>query len=325
MKQNYLRLTGLLAVIVLIIVAFVAFVDMAAVLVQLRAADLGLLGAASAALLLGLLAYAVRWRLLLDNKPHLPFTFHASNMGHAGNILIPFRGGEAVRVVVMGRSERVSLTEATSSFVVERLFEQLLRMLALVGAVVVGAGLELSPATVLGGVGVLLGGFGLIAWLVSHQEATINRGTALLSRLPRLSEAGVRASLTDLLGNLNSIARPPRFLLVLLWSLVTWFFFWAFFYLTLLALPAELAGEALPISLGALALSPPSAPTQPGIFHASIVLPLAAVGFDRSLLTAYTILLHVLEMFWMIGFGLLGLLLTGLSARALLQPPEAGS
>jgi len=74
-----------------------------------------------------------------------------------------------------------------------------------------------------------------------------------------------------------------------------------------------------------LALSPPSAPTQPGIFHASVVVPLAAVGFDEVALTAYAVLLHILEMVWMIGLAIVGLAQTGLSVGSMLQPDPAAT
>ena len=96
--------------------------------------------------------------------------------------------------------------------------------------------------------------------------------------------------------------------------------FWGFFYVTLLALGQGFPpDERLAVSLGALALSPPSAPTQPGIFHASVVVPLAAVGFNEVTLTAYAVLLHILEMVWMIGLALWGLAQTGLSVGAMLR------
>ena len=100
-------------------------------------------------------------------------------------------------------------------------------------------------------------------------------------------------------------------------SIVTWFLFGCFFFLTLLSLEASFPpDQKLSISLGALALSPPSAPTQPGIFHASIVVPLGAIGLNAEILTAYAVLLHVLEMFWMIGFAVWGLIATGSSLGA---------
>ncbi len=105
---------------------------------------------------------------------------------------------------------------------------------------------------------------------------------------------------------------------MILISLLTWVFFWGFFFAALLALPDGMpAADRLAVSLGALALSPPSAPTQPGIFHASVVIPLAAVGFEEVALTAFAVLLHILEMVWMIGLALWGLAQMGLSVQTI--------
>ena len=310
--------------IVLIVVLFAVFVDLEAVVRELRAAEPGYLLAASALLVAGMIVYAVRWRLLLGNKPALLYTFHASNVGHAGNIIIPGRAGEPVRIVVMGRSQAVSMTEATSSFVVERLFEQVMRLLVLGTAVIYGVGVEVTTATIVGGVGLVLLAFAAIAWLVGNQETALARGPALLARLPRVTQVGARTFLANLLANLAHVSAPRRLVLVLLWSLLSWSCFWGFLYLTLLSLGEAFAPDVRPaLSLAVLALSPPSAPTQPGLFHVSIVAPLAAVGFDAEALTAYAIILHILEMVWMIGLALWGVLQMGLSLQVLLQRKDS--
>lgn len=314
MSQNSKRILFVTLIIIAIAVLFFLLVDIRAVIRQLRAADLHFLIAASIMFIFGLVAFAARWRALLGNKPGLLFTFHASNMGHAGNILIPLRAGEAIRILIMGTDKTISLTEATTSVIVERLFEQLMRLLTFGVAILVGVGLQLSLGTALGGVGFLAIGFGAIAWLVNNQDFTLDKGSRLLAKLPRVTEEKARSSVSDLLENLKGVSRPRQFTHILLWSVITWAFFWAFFYLTLLSL-----GDVFPpqqqvaISLGALALSPPSAPTQPGIFHASIVVPLAAVGIDAEALTAYAVLLHILELFWIITLAIWGLIATGSS------------
>lgn len=316
--NNKKRIALLLLVIVVIVALFIVLVDISLVISQLSAADLRFIAAASAAFIFGLITYAARWRTLLANKPGLLFTFHAGNLGHAGNIIIPFRAGEVIRILVMGTNESISYTESTTSVVVERLFEQLMRLLTFGLAILVGLGLQLSFGTVAGGIGFLILGFGAIAWLVKNQEFTLDKGSRLLGKLPRVTEESARHSLSDLLANLQSVSRPRQFAIILFWSVATWALFWAFFYFTLLSLGNDLANEQLlAVSLGALALSPPSAPTQPGIFHASIVLPLSALGMNPEMLTAYAILLHIQEMFWMIGFGIWGLIATGLSLNSI--------
>lgn len=322
-KQNKWAIAGLLVVIVLIGIAFVLFVDWRAVAQVLQTADLHYLLLASLALVAGLFVYALRWRLLLANKPTWSFTFHVANVGHAGNILIPARAGEPARIIMMQRGSPVSITEATSSFVVERLFEQIMRLVTLSGAILYGVGLRASPATVAGGIGFLVMAFGVIAWLIYRREMVLAKGPRLLAWLPRVTEEGARGWLHDLLANLANVSAPRRFLLVLLWSFLLWFCLWAFFHLTLLALGNDfLPEERTAVSLGALALVPPSAPTQPGLFHASMVAPLAAAGFGAERLTAYAILLHIIQMIWMIAFALWGIGRTGFSPRTLLGKVE---
>jgi hypothetical protein len=312
------QLIGLAILTGLILALFAIFVDLPAVVQQLRTAEARFFAAASLLFLAGLLAYAGRWRLLLANKPSLGHTFHASNVGHAGNILIPARAGEAARILVMSASDAVSITEATSSFVVERLLEQLMRLAALAGAIGFGVGITLSSGSILGGLSLLLLAFAAVAWLLRHQDSVLARGPAWLARLPRVTETRSRQTLADLLANLSAIARPSQLGLLLFYSSLTWACFWGFFYLTLLALAESVpSGQQLALSLAALALSPPSAPTQPGVFHASLVAPLAAVGYDAESVTAYAVLLHIQQMVWMIGLALWGLARIRLSPRAL--------
>jgi hypothetical protein len=111
---------------------------------------------------------------------------------------------------------------------------------------------------------------------------------------------------------------------VLVWSVLAWTCFWLFHFLTLQALPVSLSLSArLSLSLGALALAPPSAPTQPGVYHASLVAPLRVMGFEGATLTAYAISLHALQMLWMVSLGLWGVSRSGLSLRSLWAWPAA--
>ena len=320
------RILGVLAVIIVIIAIFLLLVDLDEVLNELSTADPRLLLLASAAFLAGLVAFAARWRALLNYEPSLIFTFHASNLGHAGNILLPFRAGEAIRILVMGTDAEVSLAESTSSFVVERLFEQLMRLLAIMGAVLVGVGLETSAEAIVGGVLFVILGFAAVLYLATHPEFTLSKGTRLLAAIPRVSEERAQQATADLLANLSSIAHPRRFLIVLGWSLLSWSLFWLFYFITLRALDTGLSlQDQVAISLGGLAISPPSAATQPGLFHASVVAPLSAVGYDVELVTAYAVLLHIIEMIWLIILAIWALIATKISLgdiRDLFRPGD---
>ena len=317
----------MIAIIAVIIVIFLLLVDLEAVLEQLETADPLLLLLASGAFIAGLAAFAARWRALLRYEPGFSFTFHASNLGHAGNILLPFRAGEAIRILVMSTNEEVSLAESTSSFVVERLFEQSMRLLAILGAVLIGVGLETSAAAIAGGLFVVITGFAAVLWLANHPAFTLAKGSQLLASIPRVSEERARQATTDFLDNLSGVSQPRRFAVIFGWSLASWALFWLFFFITLRALDTGLSSqEQVAISLGALAVSPPSAATQPGLFHASVVVPLAAVGFATELLTAYAVLLHIVEMVWLIILAAWALFATKISLsqiRDIFRPEPA--
>lgn len=310
--------------IIFVVVLFVVFVDLGQVVDQLSQTDWRYGAAAGGALLLGMVSYAVRWRLLLGNVPGRVATFHAANAGHTFNILIPLRAGMWARVFVIKQLSPVTITEGLSSVMVERLMEQTMRLIALGGAIVLGAGLDVSPATAIGTVAVVILIFAALFRIVNQRERVLETWPGWLARLPRLEEARVRKILSDWLNNLAVVASPGRFALAFLLSLLTWGIFWGFHLLVLLALDNQLStSDVLAISLGSLALAPPSAPTQPGLYQASIVAPLAATGFDSNLLTAYAVLLQIFELVFMIGLGLWGLNTSGASLGAILQTRDA--
>jgi len=313
-----------IGVIALIVVFFALFIDLGEVIVQIRHASWRDLAGASGFLLAGMMVYAFRWRLLLADKPGKLVTYHAANIGHMFNILLPLRAGEPARIVYLGTQAHISVAEVASSVFIERQLEQIMRIAALGGAILFGAGVHISFETILGAFVFLILAFGLLFWMVHHRQRVLSAWPPILGRLPRLSEARARQILSEilseLLDGLSSISSPERLVIAFLSSLLCWSLFWGYQYLTLAALGINLSLlQKLAVSVGALALSPPSAPTQPGIFHASIVIPLAAIGFDRTMLTSYAVILHALQMVWMIGMGLWGLSRSGFRGRELLN------
>lgn len=309
----------------LIIVVFAALVDVRQVFATLHEANWLFVAGAALALLMGQAAYATRWRLLLGDKPRWLATFHAANVGQAVNILT--RLGEPARIVVLGRagSAKMPLAEITSSVIVERLFEQMMRLLALGGAIVFGAGLQPSPGTVGGALAFVAVAFGLMLWLIRNQTRVLEHGPQWLARFPRVKEESARRTLANLLNGLSAVASPRRLALALAWSVVSWGCFAIYHALVWLALPAAPRAQLLSIALGALALAPPSAPTLPGLYHGSIVGPLSVVGFDGALLTSYAVILHAVQMALFIGLGGWGVNQSGASLGELMPRATSNS
>ncbi|MFM8322601.1 MAG: lysylphosphatidylglycerol synthase transmembrane domain-containing protein [Chloroflexota bacterium] len=299
-----------------------ALVDWRQVFDQLRRADRSDLALGTLLLLLGYAAFAWRWQRLMRPPPPFGPVFHVSNLGNMANTLLPLRPGDALRAFLMRGVGQQTLASAASSLVVERWYEQIMRLAALGGAVVFGAGLAVSPWSLGGMAAFLLGSWALMVWMTRRRETVLAVWPARLARLPRLDEPGARAALAGLIDGFAGIASPARMLAALLYSFLCWALFWGYHYLCLRAIAAGLPGgvpprQALALSLASLALAPPSAATLPGLYQVSIGLPLALLGFDRSLLAAYTLLMNMILMIVVNGLGAWGALRVGVSLESI--------
>lgn len=296
------------------------FVDWRLVIILLARADWWKLIAGSLLLVLGFVVYAFRWRLILPGKPRFMPIFHASNVGSMANMLLPLRPGDPMRIFMLDGAGKLSLLQITSSLIVERWFEQLMRLAALGGAIVFGSGLAVSHLTMAGLVVFLLASWLAVVWAVRRKAWLIQRLPGAICRLLPLNEEHVRVGLSHVLDGLESLAQPSKMLQGLFTSLVAWMLFWSYHYLCLVTLSPSLPMHVrLGMTLGSLALVPPSATTLPGVFQISMVMPLALVGYDHNLLTSYSLILNLVEMVIVNGLGLWGASGLNISLEGLLD------
>jgi uncharacterized protein (TIRG00374 family) len=317
-NRKHLLLSGL-AILVLVVLLAV-FVDWQAVRLQLSRANSVYLAAGTLLLILGYLAYALRWQVLLVEKLHFKWTFHAANAGSMVNLLLPLRPGDAARILMLGRHENTSMINVTTSIVVERWYEQIMRIAALGGAIVFGAGIEISWITILGSVAYLLSMLLVMVWMVQKRDWLQKRLPRWIAVLPRINEQQAHEWIETLLDGFSSMAKLHTQGQVLFWSIVCWTLFWGYHYLFLIAIQPDIGIEtALALSLGSLALVPPSATTLPGVYQLSMIVPLAIVGYDRSLLASYAVLMNLVEMIVVMALGLWGVMVTGMTLHQLID------
>lgn len=320
MNSKHSRWGTLIGVLffIILLVAFAIFIDWQSVLMQLRDAEYWKLVVASLLLVAGYVAYAQRWRAMFAHKPSLAATFHAANAGSMANTLLPLRPGDAARIFLLGNKTSIPYVEVTSSIVVERWFEQIMRLAAFGGAIVFGVGMHVSALTLLGSLAFLLGSLVFMVWMIRNKTAILQKWPQQLARLPRISEESARSGLSSLIDGLAAMSTLHRLGSTLVWSIITWSLFWGFHYLCLSALHQELSIEAiLGISLGSLALVPPSATTVPGIYQLSMVTPLVLVGYNSTLLTSYALIMNTIEMLIVNALGIWGAAAGGISLRQL--------
>lgn len=281
-------------------------VDLAEVWSVVREANWWLLLAAVTVATSGFAIRALRWKLLLH--PITPGTgfrerFAAVNIGFAANNLLPARVGEFARAWAISRLERVPVSGALGSLVVERFLDAVAVFCLLIVAVlhpgfpsavtVGGQSLQTLVVTLV----VLLSGLmaGLIVLvLFPGPFLTLTRRMAVV--LPDRAARILVDGLSSFLVGLRSLQDPRLLLGALAWS----FGFWAWnavsFWLGFRAFGIEegYAAALFVQAIIAIGVAIPSAPGFFGTFHAAAVVGLHEVfGAGESATLAFAFGYHL--------------------------------
>jgi uncharacterized protein (TIRG00374 family) len=112
------------AIISLVLVAVIlSFIDLGAVWVALRNADLILILVALLGSITWLLVRGIVWRTLLQEKPSYRVTFFCLSEGYLMNNFLPFRLGEAGRAFLLSRKTDMRFMQILPTIVIERVLD----------------------------------------------------------------------------------------------------------------------------------------------------------------------------------------------------------
>lgn len=299
---------------------FFWLVDLDKVIEILREADWRYLAAAIAALLFGYLLMAVRWKGLVGNELGFLPAFHSTNLGNLVNSLTPIPE-VAVRIFLTGREAGMNYPGTTSGIIVERSLEQVMRVTALLIALLTGYVISFSTGSILLNLGLVIIIFVLISLILRRADRVVAWGRIHLARLPWIDQRRSDQILKDLMEGLNFAGNPKQVRSGWVLSVGTWGFFFLFAYLALMGLNISHSPEKLAaIALLTLAVAPPSSPGMPGLYQATIVGALSLVaGFNPVQMTAYAITVHILQVVLLLVLGGWGLLGTNISFRNMLR------
>lgn len=309
----------LIALVVTLIIGglFFWFIDLDQVIELLREADWRLLVAAIGALLVAYLLIAVRWRYLLGNRPGLLPSFHAVNISNLVNSLTPIPE-IAVRVFITGGDSGMSIPGATSGMLIERSLEQVMRVLSFLLALLTGYVIIFKTSSIVANGGLIIGFLILMVLLIRNAERVVSWVQIQLTRFQRLDQRRIDKALSDMEAGLRLAGGPRQLTYGWFMSFGIWGAFFAFAYLVLLGLNINLPVEQMvAISLLTLAVAPPSAPGTPGLYQATIIGGLSLVaGLDLALMTAYAIMVHILQVIPLLVLGIWGALGMNITLRS---------
>lgn len=284
-------------------------VDAGEVTATVRSADLGLLLLAAGVGASGNGVRAVRWGLLLGERPFagIRVLFDATMIGYLANNVLPARLGELVRIYVLRRIAATPIPRAAATVVAERVLDALL-VLGMVGAVALFV--PLPEAMVRAGrlLGLVIAGATVLLFALAWRGADLAqafgadpRGGPLPGRF-----TGALARFSDGLRVWRGGSHAAG---VLALSLGLWALELAGVALAMRALDLELPLAAPLCVLVAVSLSSlvPSAPGGVGTYELFVASVVAGFAVDPSRALGLALLLHVLALVTTTGLGALSL------------------
>jgi len=277
---------------------------------------------AGGALIVAVIAiFAVRWRVLLPNRPDVPvrFVFCYLMIGYMVNAIIPVRLGDLVRAYLLGRRHGIAVSTTLSTVVVERLFDVL--AIVVIG-LLVSTVLDLPPLVKVGlrtfafvGITGMSLMYGLSFWRQwTEWRAWLN---ADASRLRWLS--GMLLRLDYFCKALTVLHDGKRLAATSALTLAGWGVLSASLTMFPLSFGLKvpyLAGSLMMVatSLGA---SIPSAPGSTGVFHVLTVLALSVWRVPTEAAVAVGVLAHGVTITLHIILGVLCAWLAGIRLSSL--------
>jgi uncharacterized protein (TIRG00374 family) len=240
-----------------------------------------------------------RWHYMLRAlKPvSLRHLFPTVTISYMGNNIYPARAGEALRAYVLKRDENVSMSASFATILVERIFDGLVMLLFVF--ITLPTVPDLQPDLRRLVVFASLAFFGaLVVFLILASAPTAARRFYgfLINRFVPARFRSQLLSLADrFMEGLISLRRGRDLTMIFLTSTVVWLLETVKYWFVMHAFPFEVSFFALMLmnGLANLALTIPAAPGGIGPFDWAGIETLAAFGVDRSLASAYTIVLHV--------------------------------
>jgi uncharacterized protein (TIRG00374 family) len=298
---------GALGMLLSVALLWYAFHDIewSQVAVEIRRANLWLL-VLSAVAATGIFPLrARRWRTILDPvQPNLPFgpLWRATAIGMMVSNIVPARAGELARAYALSRElERVPFSTAFASLAVDRVFDALIVLILMFGAMLLpsfpasAAGLATRYAA--GGV-VFVAAVVIVLYLIVFFPKQIISLFELLARrvAPAFEERG-RAILESFANGLSVLRSPARFLAVFCWALLHWLLNALAFWIAFVAVGIHAPFGMALFTQGVIAIGVaiPSSPGFFGVFETAGKLALGMYGISQTAALTWAMGFHLLS------------------------------
>lgn len=250
-----------------------------------------------------------RWHYMLRGLQPVSLSrlFPTVNISYMGNNVYPARAGEVLRAYVLKRDEGVSMSASLATILVERIFDGLVMLLFVFLTLPIVPDLDprLRRLVVLAS----LAFFGALLTFLALASAPNTARRLYGGLINRFAPSRLRGNLLGLadrfMEGLVGLRRGRDLAMIFFTSAVVWLLETVKYWFVMHAFPFEVSFFALMLmnGLANLALTIPAAPGGIGPFDWAGIETLAAFDVERSLASAYTIVLHVALWFPITALG----------------------
>ena len=248
--------------------------------------------------LIGLIVRAFLWRVLLnlDSPTNLYHLFKAIVVGHMGNNILPFRGGELLRVYMLKKTDNISAATALSCIAVERVFD-LISLSIFTGLLSLFINIpELLRGTI---VAIALLGFSVFV-IIIYSINTFSLPKLIdwvLKFCPPNQRERWGMILKNLAEGLSSLKRRTNlsqvlFLSLACWGLTCFSIYWTLKAYNLNGLPVMSLSVLVILNIGFMM---PMIPAALGVYQFFTILALAPFQIDKSIALGFSFILQAVD------------------------------
>jgi uncharacterized protein (TIRG00374 family) len=241
---------------------------------------------------------ALRWQYLLraTKRVSLGTLFRLVCISYMGNNVYPLRGGEMLRIVLLQRSDRVPIATSSVVVIVERVFDGLVMLTFVIVSLLL---LDVNSPE-LRTIAVVTTPIFVVALLVFFALALkpnlLRRLVEFFSRfLPgRLRDLVLRLAEEVIVG-LEGLRTPADLIGTVISSYISWMLEATVYWIVADAFGLHTPFAAMLLVIGVINLAGliPASPGGFGIFEYMTVLALSALGYDKTLVTAFAVSAHL--------------------------------
>lgn len=322
-RQRLLVIIGLLISAVFL---FLAFRDLRPleVLSFVQNANLPLL-------LVGVVGYfgavaviTLRWRFLLRASGDVPYgkLFQLVCIGYMGNNVYPLRGGEVLRIVLLGREHRIPVARATTVVLAERVFDGIVMLTFVVVALLTLniASPELRSVVTFTAP-IFVGG--LLAFFALALNPNVARAILkwFTDKMPHALGERIKHLGEDVLAGLGSLRTPIDLLGIIITSYGSWMVEALMYWIVAQAfgLGIDYISALLVVGVVNLAGLIPASPGQFGVYESFVRLVLTSIGIATAPATAFAFVMHLVIWLPVTVVGFIFLARKGLGLGAVAQ------